>query len=101
MIEMIPTFPRHFTKILLMKLEAIGFHNNLKAWLLSFLIERVQIVNINNFISKQIAVNSGISKGAYCSPLLFSLFINDIIPTIKCSSCLMLTDDTVGQIMIC
>lgn len=43
-----------------MKLGAIGLHDNLRTWLGSFLTERVQMVQINNFIPKQIAVRSGV-----------------------------------------
>lgn len=86
-------FDRVSFQLLLAKLEAMGFHPSLLAWLKSFLEGRTQSVKINNFISTPIPVLSGVPQGSHCAPLLFNLFVNDVSKIIKNSTVSMFADD--------
>lgn len=79
--------------ILLMKLKNnFGICKCLISLLDSFLSKREQIVCINGILSRSITPTSSVPQGSILSPLLFSLFINDLPQIIKCHI-LMFADD--------
>lgn len=80
-------------KMLVAKLGALGFGDIVVAWFASFLKDRFQFVRINNVLSVEIRVASGVPQGSHCAPLLFSLFINDIGNAIVNSEFLLFADD--------
>lgn len=87
-------FDRVNHSLLTTKLKAYGFYDPLLSWIHSFLTNRTQAVKYENYISDQINILSGVPQGDHLSPLLFSLFINDINTVLKNSNCLLLADDT-------
>ena len=62
-------------------------------WIKAFLVGRSQEVLVNGAKSKVTAVLSGIPQGSVLGPLLFVVYINDILDGIK-SSGLLFADDT-------
>ena len=86
-------FDRVCHKLLLSKLAALGFGDNVVRWLGSFLEDRGQQVRIGSYISGIVEVHSGVPQGSHCGPLLFNLFINDIGDAIDSSSFLLFADD--------
>ena len=64
--------------LLLAKLKAYGFSHNALVFMLSYLKNRSQRVNINNNFSKWEEIIAGIPQGSILGPLLFNIFINDI-----------------------
>lgn len=80
---------------LLVKLYNYGIRGGVLKWLRSYLSDRSQIVKFNNEVSKLIINKYGVPQGSVLGPLLFIIYINNIMKicpeecTIK-----MFADDT-------
>ena len=77
---------------LLTKLESYGLAGNLLGWLRSFLSGRKQKVVLNGQSSPWCNVLSGVPQGSVLGPLLFNIYINDIVQQVK-SPVLQFADD--------
>ena len=78
---------------LLGKLQAYGIKGNILNWINAFLVGRSQEVRVNGVNSKSAPVISGIPQGSVLGPLLFVIYINDLLDNIE-SSGLLFADDT-------
>ena len=63
------------------------------SWFKSYLLERKQRVVINSEISDARNLECGVPQGSVLGPLLFLVYINDIVDNIK-SDCFIFADDT-------
>ena len=72
-----------------------GIVGNTYQWISSFLSDRHQKVVIDNVSSDSVSVVSGVPQGTVLGPILFIIYINDIIENIKHSKILLFADDIV------
>ena len=78
---------------LLAKLGQIGLEGSFYDILESYLSDRRQVVIVNGHKSKMVDINSGVPQGSRLGPLLFIIYMNDIINDIE-SDILIFADDT-------
>ena len=69
-----------------------GIDGDALQWLRSYLGRRRQRVVLNGKVSEWVPVLSGTPEGGHISPLLFSLYVNDL-PTAISTNCLLFADD--------
>ena len=80
-------------KGLLAKLEQIGLDDKVLDMFTSYLENRKQVVVVDGQISDEKYVKCGVPQGSKLGPLLFIIYINDIIKDIE-SDILVFADDT-------
>ena len=85
---------------LLEKLKAYGITGEILSWIGDYLRERTQVVLVNGTDSAIGAVSSGVPQGSVLGPLLFVIYINDMLDNIT-SGGLLFADDTKVYRQIC
>lgn len=86
-------FDRVCHNTLLTKLSRYGFGGPMLLWLESYLADRSQYVVVKGFQSEAFPVLSGVPQGSHLGPLLFNVFVNDIVDVIKYSKVHLYADD--------
>ena len=74
---------------LINKLEFYGIQGNIISWIKSF---RSQQVVVSGTQSSSCLVTSGVPQGSVLGPMLFLLYMNDIISNIQSQMCLFADD---------
>ena len=79
--------------ILIKKLEYYGIRGIVKNWLINYLSDRTQYVEIENNASSVSKIKCGVPQGSILGPLLYLIYVNDIG---KCTegNVLSFADDT-------
>ena len=86
-------FDRVWHRGLIHKLEAMGIRGSLLNWFRDYLSDRKQAVVIKGKKSNFSNISAGVPQGSVLGPLLFLIFINDIILDIQ-STIKLFADDT-------
>jgi hypothetical protein len=80
--------------ILLSKLQHYGVRGTACDWFTSYLQNRKQFVNIGSEVSDTRIIKCGVPQGSILGPLLFILYINDIVNVSDLCSLILFADDT-------
>ena len=80
--------------LMLSKLRRIGVANAACNWFRSYLSQRNQVVNIANCISDPLPLSVGVSQGSIVGPVLFTLYVNDLLSVPKHCQAMGYVDDT-------
>ena len=84
---------RYWHKGLIHKLSSIGIKGELLHWFRNYISDRKQRVIIANSSSSWKDIYAGVPQGSVIGPLLFLIFINDIVKDIN-SDIRLFADDT-------
>ena len=82
-------------KRLIFKLQWYGIVANIYQWISLFVSDRHQKVVIDNVSSDSVSVVSGVPQGTVLGPILFIIYINDVVENIKHSKIRLFADDIV------
>ena len=80
--------------ILTTKLTAIGIDDSAGSWFKSYLTGRKQVVKINGRLSTAGNITCGVPQGSILGPLLFNIYVNDMITSVNCDLFLYADDST-------
>ena len=69
-------------EILLRKLSHQGFREQINQYLKSYLTGRKQYVQVGQYKSESLLITKGVPQGSVIGPLLFCLYINDIVDSV-------------------
>ena len=81
--------------ILLRKLNKYGIRGNVLDLFASYLFNRRQKVRLQNYTSKYRKISCGVPQGTILGPLLFILYVNELLVDMPKGSILSYADDTV------
>ena len=79
--------------LLLNKLRRAGISGSLLCWLQSYLSGRTQMTCVSGHYSSPLPITSGVVQGSVLGPILFLLYINDILGCIKDGVAFLFADD--------
>lgn len=82
-------------RILLKKLSVYGIRGLPLQWFHNYLSERKQYVMVDGVESTNLNVNIGVPQGSVLGPLLFLIYVNDIIKSSQLLKFSLFADDTV------
>ena len=80
-------------RVLLKKMERVGFRGMVLNWFRSYLSDRRLAVYVNGTLSEEKHINIGLPQGTVCSPLLFLLYIDDMCNNCDTLKCVKFADD--------
>ena len=82
-------------KILLKKLRMYGFSMNVCKWFEDYFKDRMQFTRVGQVLSSGVCLDNGVYQGSPLGPLLFIIYINDIVQVHNTVFCNIYADDTV------
>jgi site-specific DNA-adenine methylase len=80
--------------ILIEKLALYGIRGIALSWFRSYLTNRTQVVKVKDVQSDPMYISCGVPQGSILGPLLFLVYINDIINVIESGNPVLFADDT-------
>ena len=92
-------YDRTWRELLILKLVKMGVPLQMVRWINAFLRTRTAEVMVNGVLSKRVRMKQGLPQGAVLSPLLFLLFINDLVDAIpEGVECSLFADDVASTV---
>lgn len=79
--------------LLLGKLSKFGVKDKMLEWFETYLLHRTHSVLVNGESSREFLATSGVPQGSKLGPLLFAIFINDMVEVVKHSKITLFADD--------
>ena len=97
MVDITKCFDSINHKLLLDKLKCYGIDGVEHSWFESYLSDRKQAVYCNGKLSDFLSIRFGVPQGSVLGPLLFLLFVNDVVntPLIRDSMLNLFADDLI------
>ena len=74
-------------------MKCMGFSNDVTKWLECYLSKRMFSVHVENSFSDKTLIICGVPQGSIIGPLLFLLYVNDMVQAVNCDL-LLYADDT-------
>ena len=81
--------------ILLRKMIMYVISNSVCNWFANYFVERIQVTRIGSVVLPGVAIEHGVYQGSPLGPLLFIIYINDLVKILDDTFCNMYADDTV------
>ena len=80
--------------ILIKKLKHYGIRGNALDWFRSYLRGRFQYVSVNGHSSDLLPISCGVPQGSVLGPLLFLIYVNELLNISKVLQFYLFADDT-------
>ena len=81
--------------LLLDRLTSIGFDHVSSRWFENYLAERHQCVKVGAVKSEFIRISKGVPQGSILGPVLFIIYINNVVNTLRSCNIHLYADDTI------
>ena len=81
-------------KLMINKLRDAGFNNTACSWFQSYLSNRTQSVRYASSIFDPLLMDTGLPQGSNLAPLIFIIYINDLLLSLPSHCTLAYADDT-------